>query len=186
MLSQRFRLFSNPRLIIFVKIVFSFWILYHFLGILLMPSVQSIIVREKGWIFRPWLNQIGFNTTWNLFSPDPATAMFLKVKLVPRDESAEAIDITIPEFADSINWDPTKRRELYMMRYAILDDQKVYQFFIPWLCRNYPGTKEVYIEGVGTRIPGIDQARREQLYKISELRYRQTAKEYRGECAEAE
>lgn len=186
MSDQRFSVFSNPRFIKFVKIVFSIGILYHLVGITFMPSVQSIIVRERGWIFRPWLNQIGFNTTWNLFSPDPATAMFLRVKLVPRDEALEATDITIPDFADAINWDPTKRRALYMMRYAILDEQKVYHFFIPWLCRNHPGTKEIYIEGVGTRIPGIDQARRESLYKISELRYRQTVNQYRGECAEAE
>ncbi len=176
----------HPKVNSFLKVILSFWIVYHLIGILIMPSIQSIVVKEKGWIFRPYLNQIGLNTTWNLFSPDPATAMFMKIKLVFRDEAREAVDLTIPDFADAINWNPTKRRALYMMRYAILDEQKVYQFLVPWLCRNHPGTKEIYIEGIGTRIPGIDQARNEQLYKISELRSRQTVKEYRGDCAELE
>ena len=70
------------------------------------------------------------------------------------------------------------------MRAALLDEDKVYRFLIPWYCRNYPGTNEVYIEGVGTRIPGIEQARNEKLYKISELRTRQIVKEYRGHCEE--
>jgi hypothetical protein len=171
-----------------LKIILSFWIVYHLLGILIMPSIQSIIVKEKGWIFRTYLNQIGFNTTWNLFSPDPATALFMKVKLVQRPlengEEVEAIDLMLPTFGDEINWDPTKRRGLYMMRYALLDSDKTYRFLIPWYCRNYPQTQEIYIEGVGTRIPGIEQARIEKLYKISELRTRQTIKEYRGQCGE--
>ena len=174
----------HPNLKIGLKIVFSFWIIYHLMGILIMPSVQSIIVKEKGWIFRPYLNQIGLNTTWNLFSPDPATAMFMKVKLIPKDEAQPELDLLLPTFADEINWDPTKRRALYMMRYVLLDEDKAHTYLIPWYCRNYPGTKEVYVEGVGTRIPGIAQARMEQLYTISELRTRQTVKEYRGECHE--
>jgi hypothetical protein len=149
-----------------------------------MPSVQSIIVKERGWFFRPYLNQLGLNTTWNLFSPDPATAMFMKVKLVQRDESQEAIDLMLPTFGDEINWNPAKRRSLYLMRYAIMDDDKAYNYLIPWYCRNYPGTKEVYVEAVGTRIPGIVQAQNEKLYKISELRSRQTVKEYKGQCDE--
>ena len=91
-----------------------------------MPSVQSIIVKEKGWIFRPYLNQIGLNTTWNLFSPDPATAMFMKVKLIPKDEAQPELDLLLPTFADEINWDPTKRRALYMMRYVLLDEDKAH------------------------------------------------------------
>lgn len=151
---------------------------------MMMPSVQSILVKQRGWIFRPYLNQLGLNTTWNLFSPDPATALFMKVKLVQKDEGAAAVDLMLPTFGDGINWDPTKRRDLYMMRYLLLDEDKVHRFLIPWYCRNHPGTKEVYVEGVGTRIPGIDQAQLEKLYKISELRSRQTVKEYRGFCGE--
>lgn len=173
-----------PFLQVSLKILASLWILYHLSGIVLMPSVQSIIARERGWIWRPYLNQLGLNTTWNLFSPDPATAMFMRVKLVPEDETKEQIDLTIPEFADQINWNPIKRRALYLMRFSLLDEEKVYRFLIPWYCRNYPGTREIYIEGVGTRIPGIAQAQLEQLYSISELRQRQTVKEYRGQCGE--
>ena len=183
-MKQNLQRLLHPNLRIGLKIISSFWILYHVVGILVMPSVQSIIVKEKGWIFRPYLNQLGLNTTWNLFSPDPATAMFMKVKLVQRDESKEAIDLLLPTFGDEINWNPTLRRELYMMRYVLLDEDKAHNFLIPWYCRNYPGTKEVYVEGVGTRIPGIAQARMEQLYKISELRQRQTVKEYQGACHE--
>lgn len=167
-----------------LKVLCSFWILYHLMGIVIMPSVQSIVVKEKGWLFRPYLNQIGLNTTWNLFSPDPATAMFIRVKLVQKDTNQEAIDLMLPSFGDAINWDPTKRRALYMMRYSILDEDKIHHFFIPWYCRNYPGTQEVYIEGVGTRIPSIAQARMEKLYKVSELRTLQTVKTYQGVCDE--
>jgi hypothetical protein len=166
------------------KVLASFWILYHLLGILIMPSIQSIIVKEKGWIFRPYLNQVGMNTTWNLFSPDPASAMFMKVKLVQKSENNDAIDLVMPSFGDSINWNPAKRRDLYLMRFLLLDEAKVYRFLIPWYCKNYPQTKEIYIEGVGTRIPGIDQARLEKVYKISDLRSRQTVKEFRGQCDE--
>ena len=175
---------QNPKINLAVKVICSLWIVYHLLGIAIMPSVQSIIVKEKGWIFRTYLHQLGLNTTWNLFSPDPATAMFMKVKLVPQDETKEAIDLMLPTFGDEINWNPTKRRALYLMRYALMDEDKAYNYLIPWYCRNYPGTKEVYVEGVGTRIPGIEQARLEKLYKISELRTRQTVKEYKGQCSE--
>jgi hypothetical protein len=165
-----------------LKLLASLWILYHLLGIAIMPSVQSIIVKERGWIWRSYLNQLGLNTTWNLFSPDPATAMFMRVKLVQSDPEKNEIDLTIPDFADAINWNPIKRRALYLMRFTMMDPDKVYRFLIPWYCQHYPGTREIYIEGVGTRIPGIAQVQAENLNSASSLRERQTVKEYHGDC----
>src|SRR5687768_4476938 len=106
-----------PSVHLSLKIVSSIWIVYHLLGIFIMPSIQSIEVKVAGWFFKPYLNQLGLNTTWNLFSPDPATAMFMQVSLLQEDQSIDNIEFTMPSFGAYITWDPRTRRELYQNRF---------------------------------------------------------------------
>ena len=51
-----------------------------------------------------------------------------------------------------------KRRMSYVVRFLIIDQQKIEQFLAPWLCRKKPGAKSIYIETVLEKLPPLSKA----------------------------
>lgn len=165
-----------------LKIFLSLWILYHLVGILIMPSPQSILVKNWAWIFRPYLNALTINTTWNLFSPDPGTATFLKINVISDKEESGVRSFTWPRNADRSEPDSRHRRELYFVRYTIMNDMMIYKFLFPWLCRNNPDAQEIRLEVYTTIHPSLEQASTNRNLNIDEMKSLRLLRELNQSC----
>lgn len=141
--------------------IFSVWIVYHLFIILLMPNGSSHPGRAlEPWV-RPYASVLGMNTTWNFFSPDPAHTMYLKFTLFfdsEEDDSGEPVVSYLPEKKNVGVWDLSERRQLYAMRYMMLDRRRFEAILGPWLCRTNPGLSEAQIEHIIESIPTLDAA----------------------------
>jgi hypothetical protein len=110
----------------------------------------------------PYANITGFNTSWNFFSPDPAHTMYIRYQVYFNDDRGEAIKESLegffPELKNVGTFDPTQRRELYMMHYLLLNPDRLEKMFVPHICKIHPGSTSVRIDFVIESIAPLDQA----------------------------
>ena len=122
-----------------------------------MPSPQSLLVDLHGHFFRSYLNQLGMNTTWNLFSPDPAQALYGKVQLIhPKYETGEKV-ILFPKTAHGKMLNPLDQRGLYFFRYMMLDPKRIEELLVPWFCRSDEKPVEVWIQVHRLWVPSLKE-----------------------------
>lgn len=144
------------------RLIASVWLLYHLVTILIMPNMASYTGRRLGPVIQNYGAILGLNLSWNFFSPDPAHTMYLKFTVGYEDEngneSHEPVEIYMPETKDSADWSTFKRRELYAMRFMIIDPKRIDLVLGPWLCRSHPGATRVRIEHIVNSIPSLDEA----------------------------
>lgn len=153
---------ASDRRGLFLKVLLSLFICFHVAVVVIMPNGMSFFGRAFGGVIRPYAAVIGLNTSWNFFSPDPAHTMYLKFTIHFEDEDGnptrEPEELYFPEARDEVERDLSKRRELYAMRYMILDPRRIDAIIGPWLCRRHPGASVVHIEFVISSIPTLDEA----------------------------
>lgn len=141
-------------------LIISAWILYHGFAIVLMPSPGSVLVQNYGWLFRGYLNQLSMNTTWNLFSPEPASSMYGKIQLIDSSFETGEKEIHIPSSKGDRNLDPRDRRSYYQFRYLLLDPSRLEKFLIPFYCKQ--NIQEVWVSVVTEKWPTYLEAQRTQ------------------------
>lgn len=146
--------FKHP----FARFVFSLWLVYHVFVILMMPNGTSYVGRTLGPVIRPYAAILGLNASWNFFSPDPAHTMYMKFTLYDEDEVKEPREIYFPAQKDQGVWDLGERRNLYAMRYFLLDPRRIEAILGPYLCRHEAPVSVVRIEHVVNSVPSLDEA----------------------------
>ncbi len=125
---------------------------------IVMGNGASFLGHYLSRFYNPVANTIGLNTTWNFFSPDPAHTMYIKISYTMADGQEE--NTLLPEQNEDGTFDFSlnKRRMSYVVRFLIIDQQKIEQFLAPWLCRKKPGAKSIYIETVLEKLPPLSKA----------------------------
>jgi len=161
MISMRAML-KSKKLVFFTKTLLSIWILYHLFVVIIMSNGSSYLARFFQRAITPYANQTGFNTSWNFFSPDPAHTMYLRYTVNFNNENGDTIKEPIEGFFPTLKnvgvFDVRERRELYLMHYFILPQERLERFFVPAICRQYPGATSVYVDFVIESIAPLDQA----------------------------
>lgn len=129
---------------------------------IVLGNGSSFFAKELGSIYTPVANQMGLNTTWNFFSPDPAHTMYLKYIVHFSDEygnpKKESIESYFPPQADEGDFRVHKRRMNYVMRFFAASNLRMEKFFIPWVCKQNPGATNVHTEIEYHRIPSLEVA----------------------------
>lgn len=125
-----------------------------------MSNGASFLGRYLSSIYIPIANNIGLNTTWNFFSPDPAHTMYFKYYVYKNDDSGDlSIDSEEHYFPENIkdhNFRMDQRRLSYVMRFLALDQNRIESIFIPWVCKNNPKATHVRTEVELYRIPTLE------------------------------
>lgn len=127
-----------------------------------MGNGSSFLGRYLGKYYFHIANVVGVNTTWNFFSPDPAHIMYFRYVIHFEDEYGnplqEAKELYYPEQKDGSNFAMNVRRQNYMMRFMAIDPQRVGNYFIPWICKQYPKATRVQFGLIVHHIPNLDKA----------------------------
>ncbi|HWU42195.1 MAG TPA: hypothetical protein VN132_02115 [Bdellovibrio sp.] len=151
-----------PRVKLLSKILLSFWIVYHLFAMLIMPNVGSYLGRSTSPFIAPYANSIGMNASWNFFSPDPAYVMYIHYLVNFRDNDGnlikESVDGFFPEEKNKSISSLFRKREFYVMRYMVINPQRLKTLMAPWLCRQYPQSTSVELEFVVETVPTLEQA----------------------------
>lgn len=142
----------------FLRFVLSVFILFHILTMVIVPNPTSYPARALGSLLFPYASTVGLNANWNFFSPDPAHTMYLKFTLYSPDENETPREMFFPEQKDEGEWDLGKRRNLYAMRFFMLDPKLIDAVLGPWLCVHQAPLSTAQIELVINSVATLDEA----------------------------
>ncbi|MGZ3817133.1 MAG: hypothetical protein ACXVCA_08220 [Bdellovibrio sp.] len=144
------------------KGVLSLWIVYNIFTMLVMPNVGAYFGRMTSKFIAPYANTVGLNASWNFFSPDPAHTMYLRYTVFFTDadgnEVKEPIENYFPAEKNKGVHSLSRKRDLYAMRFMIIEPTRLQNLMGPWLCRQYEGASSVQMEHVVETVPLLDQA----------------------------
>ena len=156
---------STKRAALTLKALLSVWILYNIFAIVVMPNAGSYFGRATSRFIGPYANNVGLNAGWNFFSPDPAHTMYIRYMVYFNGDASGA---TEPEKDPIEGYFPAEKnkmissmfrsRELYLMRFMIMNKSHLKNLFGPWLCRQYPGASAVDMEHVIETVAMLDEA----------------------------
>ena len=155
-----------------LQVLMSLGILYHLLAVVLLPNPQSITGRSLGRLVIPYANQLGFNTTWQFFSPGPSPTFYLEYHVVKATEDdSDSGAHFYPPMRQGHSWDDRYNRRLYAMRFFSLDQIRMENYFVPWLCAQHPGAVELDVRYIFEPIPPIEKAESGTTFKDMSVRY---------------
>lgn len=142
-------------------------ILYHLGAVFIMPNSSSLLGRELAGYFLDYANLMGFNTTWQFFSPGPSPTYYLEYQVeTPSDpDMLQAPTLQYPPKRKPFTWSDFYNRRLFGMRFFTLFPERLERFFVPFLCRQHPGATGVYVQSVFERIPNIERAEANARFK---------------------
>lgn len=156
---------SEPRGPLLLKAGLSVFLVYHLSAVLILPMGSGIIIRELGGYVNRYANQLGFNTTWQFFSPGPSPTFYLEYSY----GYPEGADLSAAEDPFEIHWLPERRkgfawsdfynRRLYSMRFMALDSDRTRKYLAPFLCRQNPMASTVTMRSVFERVDSVEKAR---------------------------
>lgn len=143
------------------KALASLWIVYNIFVMLVMPNVGAYFGRTASPLITPYANTVGLNASWNFFSPDPAHTMYIHYTIHYLDEEGnetkEAVEGYFPREKNKGNMAASRKRDLYAMRFMVIEPKRLRILMGPWLCRQYPGATSVEMEHVIETVPPLDQ-----------------------------
>lgn len=144
-----------------LQIALSIFIVFHLAVIVILANSSSYWGRNWQSVLLPYANTIGLNATWNFFSPDPAHTMFYKATMYFENEqgedSKEPLEEYFPPEKEKVVVNSSKRRFLYSMRFLTLNQERIGQLMVPWMCRKYAATR-VRVQLQYNEIPYLDLA----------------------------
>lgn len=176
-----------------LKALLSLWIVYNIVTIVVMPNAGSYFGRITSRFIGPYANNVGLNASWNFFSPDPAHTMYIRYMVYFNEptesgEEKDPIEGYFPQEKNKMVSSVFRSRELYLMRFMIVNRTHLKNLFGPWLCRQYPGASSVDMEHVIETVAMLDEAaafRNESMAHLSkELQFE--AERYRCDHSEDE
>ncbi|MNK08116.1 hypothetical protein D3C87_260440 [compost metagenome] len=147
-----------------LKIALSLWAVYQIFVIMVMPNLGSYLGRSALPFVSPYASALGFNASWNFFSPDPAHTMYIRYMVRyddvnnMQDSDKEPVQGYFPREKNKGIADMTRQRELYIMRFMIIAPKRLQYLMGPWLCRQYPGATSLELEHVIETVAPLDEA----------------------------
>ncbi len=144
------------------KAFLSLWIVYNIFVMMVMPNIASFLGQAASSFVTPYANTIGLNASWNFFSPDPAHTMYIHYTAYFQDsdgnEVKEPVEGYFPEEKNKGIKQATKKRDLYAMRFMVIEPKRLRILMGPWLCKQYPGATSIDMEHVVETVPPLAQA----------------------------
>lgn len=150
---------------------------------IVMGNGASFLGRYLSPFYVHVANTVGLNTTWNFFSPDPAHTMYIRVNYILADGQEENTILPAQDEDGHFDFSLNKRRMSYVVRFLIIDPQKIELFLAPWLCRQKPQAESVYIETILEKIPPLDKVITLKDTIFNDLIEKQTINTLNFQCA---
>lgn len=141
-----------------IKLGLSVFVIYHLFVVLTVPNPQSYLTREVASFILPYANTLSINTPWQFFSPEPSSYVYYEYEVIP-----DSLD----EEMKTYQWPPKDRSEylidnymrlIYHSRFSTSSEQRIHQFFLPWLCRYHPEAREITMRIMSEELVSLDKA----------------------------
>lgn len=152
------------------RILASIAILIQLIIVWTIPNSSSIPGRTiSNWV-SPYINQLGINSTYRFYAPDPPPTMFIEYEIVKRvsdlediEEKEDESDVrTFPEeLLGSILQERFNRR-VASARWMSSFPGQMEKYFVQWICRRNPEADAVFVRQVIRDVPSVEKSKVEK------------------------
>jgi hypothetical protein len=156
-----------------LKALLSVYIVYHLCAVFFMPLSGSILERTLGPFLYPYASTLGLNTTWQFFSPNPASSNYLEYEVYyPQEPGRDEVRF------ETYQWPPKSRkgiigenynRRVYHSMISTIDADRTTKFLVPWLCRKHKGAQSIALRKVLTVLPEMESAQLRHGDRVSDF-----------------
>lgn len=168
------------------KLLISLWLVYHLFIVALFPNTQSLLSRKLDKYLLPYANMFNMNTPWQFFSPFPGPKMYLEYE-VSQTQMSDSGTTEVeskkyywpPLERGSHDWDNFRRR-IYSSRFLAMDERRLKDAFVPWICRLHPEAMMASVEIVMAPVPNIEKASR--FSRIENMETPSSSYKLRADC----
>lgn len=169
---------------LFLKAALSVFIAYHLFCVGLLPNSASIIGRKLGNVLTPYANPLIFNRTWQFFSPGPMPRFDLEYEVITPESELDLMrePQVYPPKPAGFTLGDYYIRSLAGMRFLGVKDASFESFFIPYLCRQYPGAVALDVRSVMEEVPQMESIGSEETMGFADLAERKDLPRRRYEC----
>ncbi|MCB0407118.1 MAG: hypothetical protein KDD34_02875 [Bdellovibrionales bacterium] len=147
------------------QLIFSLFLVYHLMAILIMPNPGSYVERHFGFLFYGYTSTLGINTPWQFFSPNPATKMFYEYEIIENEGS--------DSLTQTYRWPPEKnhtnmiganyKRLIYHSWYTTSSEERKSKFLMNYLCRKHPSAISISLKSFSEKVPPMERFRFDKL-----------------------
>lgn len=152
-----------------MRFLFLVFVAFHLVVLLVLPNGASYLARNIPGVFVDYANQLGMNTSWNFYSPDPAHPMYYQYTIYFDVEDKEPFVDFIPPQKEQIVTNSSDRRMLYAMRYLALDSNRLEGVLLPYLCRKFSNSSRIVIQHHVLLLPNLEKAQVNRTRPLKEL-----------------
>jgi hypothetical protein len=152
----------RDRKLTFLKVGVSIFLIYHLLAMTILPMGSGLLIRELGRYFAPYANLLQMNTTWQFFSPGPSPIFYLEYSFLELDSNGEETETEprlLPERRQTFGYSDSYNRRLFSMRFFSLNQQRLEQYLVPWLCKQNPKAIQVTVRQMFGEINSVERIR---------------------------
>ncbi len=149
---------DSKRSTLVFKLILALFLVFHLAAVVILPMGSGLLNRHWGRFFIGYANTLGFNTTWQFFSPGPSPTFYLEYEFDEGGEDFEESEIyLLPERRTGFWWSDFYNRRLYSMRFLSLAPNLLVQYLVPWLCQKNPKAKAVTVQKIFERITNVER-----------------------------
>ena len=168
-----------------LKVLISVFIVYHLAAVLLMLIGSSLAGRKLARFFLPYVNTLGFNSTWQGFSPGPSPMFYLQYEPdLGGDEVAASEPTFFPPKRAGFTWSDGWSRRLFSMRFLATNPELMERFLVPFLCRQSAGARSIDVQSIVDQVEPID--RPDEMTEFTEMTRRLDLPRQKYTCPEME
>lgn len=147
-----------------LKRALSVFFVYHMATVLILPMGSGLFIRELGRYVIDYANTLLLNATWQFFSPGPAPTFYIEYTFSSPDRGDYSGETKLlPERREGFGWSDFYNRRLYAMRFLALDQRRLENYLVPWICRQKPDAEVVTLRLIFEQIDSVERQRSESL-----------------------
>lgn len=136
-----------------LKPLLHFFVFFHLVMISLIPNRSSFVNESLSPILVPYANLLGFNNSWQFFSPDPGPAAFLEYRV--QSPSGLGQPMTFPPTENPYFLRATFNRRVAAIRMSSTNTDLVKKVIAPYLCRQNPEATELLLSAFTVEFPSL-------------------------------
>ena len=153
-----------------LPVILSLFIVFHLCSVLLYPNPGSVLYRYVEPLISGYGNQLGLNTTWQFFSPNPGSLRHLEYNvIIESDDDIDIVPFTYPPQNEASLLKANQARLFYYTVRMITHQPHIENHLIPYLCRKHPEATSIALKAIDKKIPSMAKARLLEVDTFSDL-----------------
>lgn len=115
------------------KPAISAFLLFHLLGVFIIPNQNSFLTNSLSFVYRPYLNFLGLAHSWGFFAPEPISPP-MYIDYVIQKSDGNSVTGRFPDEVNPYFFRDRHNRRMSLSKFILSSDDNIRNMFVRYLC----------------------------------------------------